>query len=41
MDEDELEEHKYHKRKEFEDAIRKQRYHMGTWMKYATWEESL
>ncbi|CAM9184148.1 unnamed protein product [Ascophyllum nodosum] len=28
------------KRKEFEDAIRKQREHIGNWMKYAAWEES-
>lgn len=24
----------------FEDAIRKQREHIGNWMKYSTWEES-
>jgi crooked neck len=28
------------KRKEYEDSIRRQRQHMGTWMKYAKWEES-
>lgn len=26
------------KRKEFEDSIRRQRFHLGTWMKYARWE---
>jgi crooked neck len=28
------------KRKEFEDQIRRQRQHLGTYMKYAAWEES-
>ncbi|GLD99735.1 hypothetical protein PINS_up008463 [Pythium insidiosum] len=28
------------KRKAFEDEIRRQRHHIGTWMKYAQWEES-
>jgi len=28
------------KRKEFEDQIRRQRQHLGTYMKYAVWEES-
>ncbi|CAM9158886.1 unnamed protein product [Heterosigma akashiwo] len=28
------------KRKEFEDSIRRQRQHLGTWHKYAKWEES-
>ncbi|OWZ22479.1 Pre-mRNA-splicing factor, Crooked neck [Phytophthora megakarya] len=28
------------KRKSFEDELRRQRHHVGTWMKYATWEES-
>lgn len=26
--------------RQFEDAIRKQREHIGNWMKYTTWEES-
>lgn len=25
---------------QFEDAIRKQREHIGNWMKYSAWEES-
>ena len=29
------------KRKEFEDQIKRQRYHIGCWMKYAAWEENL
>jgi crooked neck len=41
MDEEELKEHKGARRKEFEDKIRKQKYHMGTWIKYAQWEEGL
>ena len=41
MDEEELKEYKGGKRKEFEDKIRKQKYHMGTWIKYAQWEEGL
>ena len=28
------------KRKEFEDQIRRQRQHLGNFMKYAAWEES-
>jgi crooked neck len=28
------------KRKEYEDSIRMQRQHIGTWIKYAAWEES-
>ena len=28
------------KRKEYEDSIRRQRQHIGTWTKYAKWEES-
>eukprot|EP00347_Sterkiella_histriomuscorum_P012460 403368491 len=40
-DSDELDEYKYRTRKEFEDSIRKQRHHMGTWIKYAEWEASI
>lgn len=29
-----------HKRKEFEDQIRRQRQHIGNYIKYAMWEES-
>jgi crooked neck len=39
-DEDELNDYKLKKRKEFEDQIRRQRYHIGCWMKYAAWEEN-
>lgn len=41
VDEEELESYKLTKRKEFEDNLRMQRHHMGTWIKYAIWEESL
>lgn len=36
----ELAEYRMGKRKSFEDELRRQRHHVGTWMKYATWEES-
>uniref|UniRef100_M4BES4 Pre-mRNA-splicing factor Syf1-like N-terminal HAT-repeats domain-containing protein n=1 Tax=Hyaloperonospora arabidopsidis (strain Emoy2) TaxID=559515 RepID=M4BES4_HYAAE len=36
----ELSEYRMGKRKAFEDELRRQRHHVGTWMKYATWEES-
>ncbi|RLN54707.1 hypothetical protein BBJ29_008128 [Phytophthora kernoviae] len=36
----ELAEYRMGKRKAFEDELRRQRHHVGTWMKYATWEES-
>ena len=29
------------KRKEFEEKLRMQRHHMGTWIKYAEWEASI
>lgn len=38
-DEDELNEYKLKKRKEFEDQIKRQRYQIGCWLKYALWEE--
>jgi crooked neck len=41
MDEDELENYKEIKRREFEDKTRRQRYHIGLWMRYAKWEESI
>lgn len=37
---DELMEYRSSKRKGFEDEIRRQRHHLGTWIKYANWEES-
>ncbi|RLN02941.1 hypothetical protein BBJ28_00000919 [Nothophytophthora sp. Chile5] len=36
----ELNEYRMGKRKAFEDELRRQRHHVGTWMKYAQWEES-
>lgn len=39
-DAEELNEYRMGKRKTFEDELRRQRHHMGTWMKYAQWEES-
>ncbi|OQR97253.1 pre-mRNA-splicing factor, Crooked neck-like protein [Achlya hypogyna] len=40
-DEEELDEYRMSKRKTFEDTIRRQREHMGNWIKYAQWEESM
>jgi crooked neck len=40
MDQQELVEYKGEKRKEFEDKIRRNRTHVGHWLKYAAWEES-
>ncbi|DAZ95665.1 TPA: hypothetical protein N0F65_002462 [Lagenidium giganteum] len=39
-DAEELDEYRMGKRRSFEDEIRRQRHHIGTWMKYAAWEES-
>lgn len=39
-DVEELNEYKQGKRKDFEDAIRMQRQHLGNYIKYAAWEES-
>ncbi|EQC30011.1 hypothetical protein SDRG_12291 [Saprolegnia diclina VS20] len=39
-DDEELDEYRMSKRKTFEDTIRRQREHMGNWIKYAQWEES-
>ncbi|KAJ0397792.1 hypothetical protein P43SY_006494 [Pythium insidiosum] len=39
-DAEELNDYRMGKRKAFEDEIRRQRHHIGTWMKYAQWEES-
>jgi crooked neck len=39
-DVEELNDYRMGKRKGFEDAIRKNRTHVGTWLKYAMWEES-
>jgi len=41
MDQDELKDYKFTKRKEFEEKLRMQRHHMGTWIKYAEWEASI
>jgi crooked neck len=40
VDMEELEEYRLRKRKGFEDAIRKSKYHMANYVKYAQWEES-
>lgn len=39
-DKEELAEYRMRKRKQFEDVVRRQRYSIGTWMKYAIWEAS-
>lgn len=41
MDQDELQDYKFMKRKEFEEKLRMQRHAMGTWIKYAEWEASI
>lgn len=38
VDEDELEEYRVRKRKEYEDALRRQRHNIGIWIRYAEWE---
>lgn len=38
VDEEELQEYKTAKRREFEDHLRRQRHHIGEWIKYADWE---
>ncbi|KFG54519.1 putative crooked neck family 1 protein isoform 2, partial [Toxoplasma gondii FOU] len=38
VDEEELQQYRVRKRKEFEDTLRRQRHHIGTWIKYAEWE---
>lgn len=38
VDDEELEQYRLNKRKEFEDTLRRQRHHIGTWIKYAQWE---
>ena len=37
---EELNDYRMGKRKSFENEIRRQREHLGTWIKYALWEES-
>ncbi|KAJ3349495.1 Crooked neck-like protein 1 [Allomyces javanicus] len=39
-DAEELHEYRFHKRKTFEDAIRRNKHHIAHWLKYAAWEES-
>ena len=41
QDQEELEDYKYRTRKEYEDSIRRQKHHIGTWIKYAEWEASI
>ena len=40
-DDEELEDYMHRKRAEYENVIRKQRYHINSWIKYATFEEKL
>jgi crooked neck len=35
----ELQEHRLRVRKEFEDSLRMHRHNIGTWLRYARWEE--
>jgi len=37
-DKEELQEYRQNKRKDFENQIRRQRHHIGTWCKYGLWE---
>ena len=41
QDAEELEDYKYRMRRDFEDMIRRQRHHLGNWIKYAEWEASI
>ena len=41
MSPEELEDYKHHKRNDFEEAVRRQKYHIGTWIKYGLWEFNL
>eukprot|EP00921_Rhytidocystis_pertsovi_P025197 GHVQ01040666.1.p1 GENE.GHVQ01040666.1~~GHVQ01040666.1.p1 ORF type:complete len:676 (-),score=93.27 GHVQ01040666.1:347-2374(-) len=38
VDSDELQQYRVRKRKEYEDTLRRQTHHIGTWIKYAQWE---
>ncbi|OLY83883.1 Pre-mRNA-splicing factor clf1 [Smittium mucronatum] len=40
VDSDELYAYQMRKRKEYEDSIRRNRLNIGTWLRYASWEES-
>lgn len=41
QDEEELEDYKLRRRTEFENAVKRQRIHVGNWLKYAKWEETI
>ena len=41
MDQDELVDYKYRNRRDFEEKLRMQRHHMGTWIKYGEWEANI
>ena len=41
MDEKELKVYTQEKRREFEDKLRRQRYNLSVWVRYAQWEENL
>jgi crooked neck len=38
---EEIEDYKYRMRRDFEESIRRQKHHMGNWIKYAEWEASI
>ena len=40
QDQQELDDYRYHKRKEFENALRLNKINFGTWVRYAEWEAS-
>ncbi|KAJ5079901.1 crooked neck-like protein [Anaeramoeba ignava] len=40
MDEDELQEYRSRKRRNYENAIRRTKFNMGSWVRYAQWEAS-
>ena len=41
LDSEEVEGYKNKKRKEFEESLRRQRFHLGLWIRYAEWEGTL
>eukprot|EP00029_Vermamoeba_vermiformis_P008695 TRINITY_DN4141_c0_g1_i1.p1 TRINITY_DN4141_c0_g1~~TRINITY_DN4141_c0_g1_i1.p1 ORF type:complete len:674 (+),score=177.55 TRINITY_DN4141_c0_g1_i1:181-2202(+) len=40
LDQEELDEYRLRKRKEFEDSLRKNRHSIGNWLRYTAWEET-
>ena len=41
QDSEELEDYKLRRRTDFENAVKRQRIHVGNWLKYAKWEENI